>query len=331
MLESGQMWLAVVNLHAGSGKTASLWREAENLLVKMKIKYDNKYTDYKYHAAGIAYGAASSGFRKFIAVGGDGTVHEVLEGIMRYVEESASSASPARISDFTLAVIPIGSGNDWIRIHNIDYNIADTVSLIRDNSFVLQDVVKVTALTPPAYDGGGTLSREHVSYMVNIGGVGFDARVCERVNGKKANGNRSKLLYINALLYLLFHYESVPMAVYCDGDKVFEGKCFSVALGTGRYCGGGLRQTPCAEYDDGLLDYTVIPERALPGVVSQVYKLFNGKMLTVKGLVSGRGKCVEIVPQTSRMELVEVHGEIIGNIPVRFEVLPERINVLHGK
>ena len=102
MLESGQMWLAVVNLHAGSGKTASLWREAENLLVKMKIKYDNKYTDYKYHAAGIAYGAASSGFRKFIAVGGDGTVHEVLEGIMRYVEESASSASPPSASSFTV-------------------------------------------------------------------------------------------------------------------------------------------------------------------------------------------------------------------------------------
>ena len=215
---------------------------------------------------------------------------------MRYVEESASSASPARISDFTLAVIPIGSGNDWIRIHNIDYNIADTVSLIRDNSFVLQDVVKVTALTPPAYDGGGTLSREHVSYMVNIGGVGFDARVCERVNGKKAGGKRSKLLYINALLYLLFHYESVPMAVYCDGDKVFEGKCFSVALGTGRYCGGGLRQTPCAEYDDGLLDYTIIPKTPLLKVVRELPRLFNGTLHQSEYVISGKCRSLQIVP-----------------------------------
>ena len=81
-------WLAVVNLHAGSGKTASLWREAEQLLVKMGICHDNKYTDYKYHAAGIAYRAAAKGFRRFIAVGGDGTVSAVADGLLRNPSET---------------------------------------------------------------------------------------------------------------------------------------------------------------------------------------------------------------------------------------------------
>ena len=323
------MWLAVVNLHAGSGKTASLWREAEKLLVKMQIRHDNKYTDYKYHAAGIAYKAAAKGFRKFIAVGGDGTVHEVLEGIMKFTEWSATSSSPVRISDFTLAVIPIGSGNDWIRIHNINYNIAETVSLIKSGSFARQDVVRVSTLPADCGENFMNAVPEKVSYMVNIGGVGFDARVCERVNGQKEQGRRGKLLYINALLYLFFHYRSLPMAVYCDGEKVFDGKCFSVALGTGKYCGGGLRQTPDAVFDDGFMDLTVIPEYSLGRIVLELPRLFNGSLPSVKGIETRRGRSIAVIPTSERREIIEVDGEIIGNSPVRFDVLSEQINVLH--
>lgn len=329
MMDNGQMWLAVVNLHAGSGKTASIWREAERLLEEKKVLHDNKYTDFRYHAAEISYEAASQGFRKFIAVGGDGTVHEVLEGIMRYVEESSGTSGAAGISDFTLAVIPIGSGNDWIRIHNISYNIEDTVSLIKAGSFVRQDIVKISILPEDCTDGFGTAMPQKVSYMVNIGGVGFDARVCERVNARKARGKRGKLLYVNALLYLFFHYESVPMAVFCDGEKVFDGKCFSVALGNGKYCGGGLRQTPDAVYDDGLLDLTVIPDYSLPRILMELPKFFSGRLSSVRGIETRRGRSVTVVPKSDRRELIEVDGEIIGNTPVRFEVLEEQINVLH--
>ena len=329
MQESEQVWLAVVNLHAGSGKTASLWKAAEKLMDRMDIRHDNKYTDFKYHAAEIAYEAAASGFRKFIAVGGDGTIHEVLEGIMKYVGESSQSRRLVRISDFYLAVIPIGSGNDWIRIHNIGYRAGDTLKLIRENSFVSQDIVKVTAITDAA-GRAGTEGSEKVSYMVNVGGVGFDARVCERVNAQKIMGKRSKFLYIKALFHLFFNYKPLPLAVFCDGEKVFDGNCFSVALGTGKYCGGGLRQTPYALFDDGLVDLTVIPDYSLPRILLELPRLFNGTLPKVKGIISGRGRSVHIIPRSSRMELIEVDGEIIGNTPVRFEVLPEQINVLHA-
>ena len=148
-------------------------------------------------------------------------------------------------------------------------------------------------------------------------------------NRQKEKGKRGKLLYINALLNLFFRYKSVPMTVFCDGMKVFDGKCFSVALGNGRFCGGGLRQTPGAVFDDGLLDLTVIPESALPHVLAHVARLFDGRFASVKGLVCGRGRSVIVVPGTSRREIIEVDGEIIGNTPVRFEVLPEQMNVLH--
>lgn len=329
MKDLRRVWLAVVNLHAGSGKTASLWREAEHLLEKLGIQHDNKYTDYKYHASGIAYRAASKGFRRFIAVGGDGTIHEVLEGVMKFVDESSALGEPVSISEFTLAVIPIGSGNDWIRIHNINYNIEETVSLIKSESFIRQDVVKVSVLPVSCPGDYETAVPEKITYMVNIGGAGFDARVCERVNRQKEKGMRGKLLYINALLYLFFKYKSVPMSVFCDGVKVFEGGCFSVALGNGKFCGGGLRQTPGAEFDDGLLDLTVIPEKALRHVLPHAARLFDGRFTSVKGLVCRRGRCIIVVPGSSRRELVEVDGEIIGSSPVRFEVMPQQINVLH--
>ena len=132
------------------------------------------------------------------------------------------------------------------------------------------------------------------------------------------------------MLNLFFRYKSVPMTVFCDGMKVFDGKCFSVALGNGRFCGGGLRQTPGAVFDDGLLDLTVIPESALPHVLAHVARLFDGRFASVKGLVCGRGRSVIVVPGTSKREIIEVDGEIIGNTPVRFEVLPEQMNVLHA-
>ena len=326
-MESGQVWLAAVNLHAGSGKTALLWREAEGLLDRMQVPYECRYAGFRFCIAEIAYHAASEGFRKFIAVGGDGTIHDVLEGIMKYVDISSSSSSPAGISDFTLAVIPIGSGNDWIRIHHIGYDIGETVSLIKAESFVRQDIVKVTVL-PESRNQGTPVDGKH-SYMVNIGGVGFDARVCERVNGQKARGKRGRLLYIKALLYLFFHYRSVPAVVRCDDGTVFEGDCFSVAVGNGKYCGGGLRQTPDAVYDDGLLDLTVIPAYSLPRVLLELPKLFNGRFNSVKGLKICRGRSVTVLPLSGKCELVEVDGEIIGNVPVRFEVLSEQINVLH--
>lgn len=321
------MWFTIVNLHAGSGKTVSIWRKAEILLAEAGIPYDNKYTDCKYHATEIAFQAASEGYRKFIAVGGDGTIHEVLEGIMKYVCGTESVS----VSDFSIAVIPIGSGNDWIRIHGINRNLERTIELIRNESLVRQDVVRVSVFDPVA-EPEQLLSAEPVrtSYMVNIGGVGFDARVCERVNEQKLEGKKGKLLYINSLLYNLFHFKPFSATVFCDGRKLFEGGCFSIAVGTGKYSGGGLRQTPDAVFDDGLLDYTVIPPFSVARILKEAPKLFTGRLLTVKELICGKCKSLTVAPFRSRAELVEVDGEIVGNVPVRFDVLPQQINVLHA-
>ena len=362
---TGECWFVVVNPHAGSGRTAREWENVKNALKDNGIPYEFRMTWCKSHATEIAFNAAREGARRFIAVGGDGTIHEVLGGIMLFLdsftltqpqpqphsqtpaqpqphseaqpihpmpsEPHSQSAQPLpqaqplpepgrrcpSIEDFTLAVIPIGSGNDWIKIHNIPDNISDTVALIKKGSFVSQDIMKVTTATS-------------CSYMINIGGVGFDARVCERVNRKKDMGKRGRLLYISSLIHNLFHYRPSPMEIRMDGKTVFSGNCFSIAVGIGKYSGGGLRQTPDAIPDDGLADVTVIPPLPLLRIAAEARRLFDGSITKVKELVSGRCRTLTVATAGADAEIIEVDGEIVGRLPASFDMLPGKIRVLDG-
>ena len=361
---TGECWFVVVNPHAGSGRTAREWENVKNALKDNGIPYEFRMTGCKSHATEIAFNAAREGARRFIAVGGDGTIHEVLGGIMLFLDSFALPQTQAQtqtlphshsqsaqtqpqpetqpihpmpseprsqsaqtlpqpgrrcpsIEDFTLAVIPIGSGNDWIKIHNIPDNISDTVALIKKGSFASQDIMKVTTATS-------------CSYMINIGGVGFDARVCERVNRKKDMGKRGRLLYISSLIHNLFHYRPSPMEIRMDGKTVFSGNCFSIAVGIGKYSGGGLRQTPDAIPDDGLADVTVIPPLPLLRIAAEARRLFDGSITKVKELVSGRCRTLTVAPAGADAEIIEVDGEIVGRLPASFDMLPGKIRVLGG-
>ena len=362
---TGECWFVVVNPHAGSGRTAREWENVKNALKDNGIPYEFRMTGCKSHATEIAFNAAREGARRFIAVGGDGTIHEVLGGIMLFLDsfslpqtqpqpetqpihplpqtpaqtqtlphseaqpiypmpsepQTQTQPEPGRrcpsIEDFTLAVIPIGSGNDWIKIHNIPDNISDTVALIKKGSFASQDIMKVTTATS-------------CSYMINIGGVGFDARVCERVNRKKDMGKRGRLLYISSLIHNLFHYRPSPMEIRMDGKTVFSGNCFSIAVGIGKYSGGGLRQTPDAIPDDGLADVTVIPPLPLLRIAAEARRLFDGSITKVKELVSGRCRTLTVAPAGADAEIIEVDGEIVGRLPASFDMLPGKIRVLGG-
>jgi len=322
MAERNDTWFVVVNPHAGSGRTISAWQKAEVLLRDRHVHYASAKTERKKHAVEIVVNAAEKGYRQFVAVGGDGTVHEVLNGIMIYLEK----ATNCKLSDFTLAVIPIGSGNDWIKTHNIPRDIEDVVNFIAEHQFGYQEVVKVTQ-----YSADNLEEEVRHDYLLNVGGVGFDARVCERVNARKDMGKGGKLLYVNALLKVIKNSSSFPARVLVDGENVFEGNCYSIALGTGPYSGGGMRQVPRALPDDGLLDMMIVPVIPLGYLVRQVPKLFSGNLDKVPEIVYAQGKQISILPVSYMVEPVEVDGEVVGQMPVVFDVLPDQIRVLSNR
>lgn len=330
-MDNSTIWLAVVNPHAGSGRTASEWKKAEQMLISRGIAFTCRMTDCRQHATEIACRAAEEGYRRFIAVGGDGTIHEVLGGIACAIGNARLNGGKMDLSEFYLAVIPVGSGNDWIKAHGITHDTASVVGLIEKGSFALQDIAKVTVLEHSrGKEGGDMLVPGPYSYMVNIGGAGLDARVCDRVNYQKNHGKKGRMLYINSLVYNLVHGDIFNVSIECDGNVVYDGECLSVAFGIGQYSGGGLRQTPDAVIDDGLLDYTVIPPVSVMEMLKDGPRLFNGTFTKADFLVCGRCRSMTVYTAPGHTAPVEVDGEIVGALPVRIEILPQQINVLHA-
>lgn len=305
----------IVNPRAGSGKTMFEWLPAERKLKRLGIPCDIAMTDHKRHATALAYEAASKGYRKIIAVGGDGSLHETFNGICRWC---ARTGTPTE--EFLLGVVPIGSGNDWIRSLGVPNDTSEVVDLIRKNSVGVMDVVRVKS-------SGGRLA-----YMANIGGVGFDSHVCKRVNIQKESGRRGKMIYLNSLRYTIFNLKPVYISVVADGEVIFTGQCFSVALGNGRYSGSGMRQVPLAVMDDGMLDYTVIPKAPLAKVLKELPRLFNGTLNQSEYVISGKCRSLQIVPMDEQSaDIFELDGEIEGLLPMSVEITGHQINVIKGE
>ena len=315
-----KQWIIIVNVYAASKKAGLLWRRAERLLKKRGIAYQCRFTGTDGHACELARKASEQGFRRIVAVGGDGTVHDVLNGIMHYVDDAKLSGTEVSLDEFTLAVLPMGSGNDWIRSTGVPRNIRGAVSLLESESFIRQDIVRANILE---LDG----SVKSFTYMVNIGGAGIDADVCRVVNVNKKLGYKGKILYVIGLMRCLRKRVPISVKVLCDGNLLYDGNIFSIAFGIGKYSGGGMRQTSDAALDDGLLDVTVIPDIPVGVIATKAHKLFTGSFTKVRELFVGRGRSVEIIPESVR-PYVEVDGEVVGHAPVRFDVLPSQINVL---
>lgn len=305
----------IVNPRAGSGKTMYEWMPAERKLKRLGIPCDIALTDHKRHATALAQQAAAEGYRKIIAVGGDGSLHEVFNGICRWC-----AATGVPTEEFLIGVVPIGSGNDWIRSLDIPNDTSEVVDLISDTRRRgMMDVVRVKS------SGGKT------AYMANIGGVGFDSHVCKRVNTQKESGRRGKLIYLNSLRYTIFNLKSIYISVVADGEVVFTGLCFSIAFGNGRYSGSGMRQVPLAVMDDGLVDYAIIPKAPIRKVLRELPRLFNGTLHQSEYVISGKCRSLQIVPMDEQSgDIFELDGEIEGWLPMSIEVTGHRINVVKG-
>ena len=304
----------IVNPRAGSGRTMCEWLPAEHRLERSGISFVTALTDYKRHATALAYEAAASGYRRIYAVGGDGSVHEVFNGICSWCFEHGVPTE-----EFTIGVVPIGSGNDWIKSFNVPNDVDEAVDLICKGSVVPMDVIEVSSCA------GKRL------YMANIGGVGFDSHVCQRVNSQKESGKRGKLIYLNALRYTILSFRSIDVCLVADGRSVFSGPCYSLAFGNGRYSGSGMRQVPLAKVDDGLLDYTIIPKLSLGKIVREMPRLYQGNLNESKYILGGKCRVLQVVPMSEGSDdIFELDGEIEGRLPLTMEVTGSKINVVAG-
>ena len=170
--------------------------------------------------------------------------------------------------------------------------------------------------------------KPYCRYMINIGGLGFDSEVCHRFDLAKERGHAGDRQYLRSLLSGFLSYKCLKFRVEVDGEEFYRGSAFSVALGIGKYCGGGMRQTPGAVPDDGLIDVTVVGRLSKWKFLLKVPSLFDGSIYKHKEVTHTRGRriCISAAPYS----FMEVDGEPVGITPVAVEVIPAGVRVVSG-
>lgn len=304
-------WRVIVSSRSGGGKALNDWPRIEKMLTDKGIEYSEQITDHAYHAIALAREAVLAGYRRLLVIGGDGAMHEVLNGLF--------SQDVVPVSEVALALIPVGSGNDWSRLHDIPKDYAAAVELVAaaDSHIRFQDVARVDTLM----DG-----KPYCRYMINIGGLGFDSEVCHRFDLAKARGHAGDRQYLKSLLTGFFSYKYLRFRVEVDGQEFYRGPAFSVALGIGKYCGGGMMQTPGAVPDDGLIDLTVVGKISKWKFLVKVPSLFRGTIYKHKEVMHTRGRVISV--SAAPYSFMEVDGEPVGITPVTVGIIPAGIRVV---
>jgi len=304
-------WFIIVNPNAGNGKGKKDWERISGLFGKEEIPVQVKFTTKKGQAIDFTGDAIEKGFRQIISVGGDGTLNEVVNGIF-----SQDKVSPGQV---TIGMIPVGKGNDWGRMFGIPLVYEGAVKVIKERKTMLHDVGIVSY-----YSG----SEQQKRYFLNIAGLGFEALVVKKTNRQKDKGKSNQALYFYNLVSSLLSYKITDAEILIDGKRN-SAPIFSINIGNGRYCGGGMRQTPDAMPDDGLLDVTVIREMGRLEVIRSLKLLYDGTILSHPKVDGYRCKNVKVTSES--LIFIEADGESLGHTPAEFSIIPSGINVVYGR
>ena len=303
-------WMVILNPNAGNRKAAKDWPHLSHLLKKHGIAYEYLQTDHKGHATSLTQQAIERGFRYFLAIGGDGTLNEVVNGIF-------DQAVPT--SEFKVAMIPVGTGNDWCRTFKVPFDYAGAIKLVAEGNSFLQDVGLATY-----YDGISPKQR----YFVNIAGMGYDAEVARKTNLRKDKGKGGPLSYLISLFTSLLYYKFTKVTVKTEHDT-YSCKAFSLSIGICKYNGGGMKQLPNAIPNDGIFDSTLIKKIGKFTVITQLKNLYDGSFISHPKIKTFKGKTFRV--ESDPAVLLEVDGESMGHSPFEFTILPTCLNVIVPK
>ena len=162
--------------------------------------------------------------------------------------------------------------------------------------------------------------------MANVGGVGFDAQVVRCFSHLKKKGRHGRWLYTWAVIRSFFQYKTTGVKVWVDGRRVYNNLLLSMALGVGKYNGGGIQQLPDAVADDGMFDISLIRPIHFWHIIFRFHKLFNGKIYEIRHILRERGSTIRV--ESSPEIEVELDGELLGHTPLEFTMLRRAIRVV---
>jgi YegS/Rv2252/BmrU family lipid kinase len=292
-------WCAVLNPVSGGGRALRERTRIEATLRRHGVRYTLHVSAYAGHAIRLAREAGRTGTRHFIAIGGDGTLNELLNG-----------ALDAGVPTPVLALVPVGRGDDWARTFNIPRAADEAVGLIARGRAVPQDAGVA------AFDRGGPDAKR---YFLNVAGAGFDAHVVEQTRTLRLG----PLTYLAGLLRGFLTFRAPHMKLTTQDTAA---PTFLAFAAVGRYCGGGMHVAPGARTDDGLFDVVTVGNIGKLELLMNLRRLFDGTLPDYRKVKVTQAARLRV--ESDPPSRVQADGELLGETPVTFSVLPGALRVI---
>ncbi len=283
----------ILNPAAGKGQALKMLPEITQAFEDSDHTFSLTQTTAPKSAIHIAKEAVLEGFDAVIAVGGDGTVLEIINGIAG--------------SNITLGIIPTGSGNDLARTLNIPSNPKKAIDIII-NAYHIEKM---------------DIGKVNDKYFGNVAGIGFDTEVLKTLVQMKKIFSGT-WAYIFSVLKTLIYYKHKKVVLILDG-KTIEKEILLLAIANGKYYGGGMMVAPTADVTDVFFDVCIINKIPKWKILRLFPTIFKGTHINFPQVEYFKAKEVTIV---SEKEMVNCDGELIATTPITFSVAAEPINVI---
>ncbi|MDM5360142.1 diacylglycerol kinase family protein [Peribacillus sp. ACCC06369] len=297
----------IVNPMAGNEESLKIWKKAEEILNSKAVPHKVFFTEEKGHALRLTKEILSGTNQetRMIAVGGDGTVNEMINGAIGFPHAIIGS-------------LAAGSGNDYVRGIQKTESVEEALSLFQDNAFSAVDI-------------GQFETNGKVGYFINSLGMGIDAEISAEADRsplkKWFNFVRAgKLIYLFIFIKKIFSYQPSCMELIIDGNRHLLKKVWFIVIANQPYFGGGMKISPMSKLDDGRLNVIVVHDITMLKLLTVFITVLWGGHLNIKNVDSFSGERIKMKNHGSVK--IQSDGEIVGMGEVAAVVLKEKIRVM---
>lgn len=307
-------WVMVIcNPISGSGLGIGRLARLRRAFEEAGIRYTSEVTGAKGHASLLARAAVQAGCSTVIAIGGDGTLFEVVNGIMRH----DGSNLPLR-DGVAVGLVQAGRGSDFGRSAGIPTDVDTAIERLLEGRTDRIDLGHVQ------YHSSAGEVRER--FFVNAAGMGFDAEVTVRANSApRVLGGT--VPYLSSLFTTLVSYRNKHITITIGGENVcWKGKANSMVVANGQFFGGGMKIAPEAALSDGEFDLVILGDFDKIDLVRNVPRVYDGSHLTHPKVHLLRAH--EIEATSPDRLLLQADGEVLGRAPARFSIVPGALTLI---
>jgi YegS/Rv2252/BmrU family lipid kinase len=307
--------LVVVNPRSGNGRTRREWHSIESALGDAYPNMSVVMTSRRGEATALVREALLEGCSEIVAVGGDGTINEAMNGFFA----ESGPISP----DAVFAFVTSGTGGDFRKTFGIAPGHESAIARLKSAKVRSVDVGRVSCLS-----GKG---EPVVRYFINIASFGMSGLIVDSVNRARiAKLFGGQFAFAFHSLFGLLRYRDRAVRIRVDGIFDEITSISTVAVANGLYFGGGMKVAPNAKPDDGVFDVIIMGGGPKSRAAADMKLIYTGEHLNnpaVRALRGARVVAVPVAETGGHPVLIEVDGESAGRLPATFEILPRALNL----